>query len=147
METSLFNIFKTTNVTKSTKAILESSYILLQGTGVKHRVRLVRFPPYQIFLIKKSFFYNFIQKMKLSFAFHMKFQIQYWSLLFTFILLCFYMMQRSKDNHVRLPYFTRTFFLRLMQCDDLMHKLTMQVECFIYIVVSRRVLLSGEAVR
>ena len=78
-------------------------------------------------------FYYFIQNMKLSSVFYMKFQIQLWSLLFTFILPCFYLMQRSKDNHVPLPYFTRTFFLRLMQCDDLMHKLTMQVECFIYI--------------
>ena len=33
MEMSLFNIFKTTNVTKPTKAILESSYIVLQGTS------------------------------------------------------------------------------------------------------------------
>ena len=41
-------------------------------------------------------------------------------------------MQRSKGNDVRLPYFIRTFFRWLLQCNDLIHKLNMRIECFIY---------------
>ena len=83
------------------------------------------------FFDRDEFFYHFIQNMKMSFIFHIK--LQQWSLLFTFVPLCFYLMQRSKENDVRLPYFTRIFFLQLMQCNDLIQKLNMQIECFIYI--------------
>ena len=39
METSLFNIFKTKNVTKLTKAIRESSFIVLQGTSTQKTLK------------------------------------------------------------------------------------------------------------
>ena len=43
METSLFNIFKTTNVTKPTKAILENSYIVLQGTSKQKALKHITY--------------------------------------------------------------------------------------------------------
>ena len=57
---------------------IDSKFKLMthRNSGAPHWVRLVRFPPYQIFLIKIIFFYHFIQNMKMSFVFHIKFQIQ-----------------------------------------------------------------------
>ena len=85
-----------------------------------HWVRLVRFLPYQIFLIKMSFFIIlFYSNSIVKLTFH----------IYPPLLLFNAKVERQRCS-IAIFY---SFFLRLMQCNDLIYKLNMKIKCFIYI--------------